>query len=567
MRSWFAEGAWTLTFAVVAGGADEENALTAGDALAVSLKGKRLSVRITSDNNGKPFVSELLCPNLSAGVHAARVVWRGYHAALYVDEVLQDEEWPIGVLPKDATPAFGGCVSDVRMESGAAEEEQMEATLPFAAQYYAPPGHNTHAGDCMPFFQGGRYRLFHLFDRRQHRSKVGLGAHQWAQVSSADLETWTLHPIAVPITAQWEGSICTGSLLEHGGKVYAFYAVRMTDGSPAKITWATSDDCVHFEKSGIYLSLAAPFDPPSARDPMVFRAEDGAFHMLVTTSLAGTPNGGCLAHLVSGDLATWEQQFEPFLIPGYGDQPECADWFQWNGWTYLVFSDGAIGRYRMARSPFGPWHKPENDLLDALEVSVPKTAAFHGGRRLSTGFLTRRPRGYAGSAVTHELVQRADGTLGVRHVEEMLPPFAQTEPRSLTLEAEQGVAYAPIGSAGDFRLRMDISPRTGGAAYGLTLTDAGGGETCVLFDAPARMVRVIRPKQAFEGGEARNQLTNVDLSGPVSVDIVRIGDVLDLHLSGDCMLTVRLDEASTLEIAAFAQWSSVDIPRCTLSTR
>ena len=184
----------------------------------------------------------------------------------------------------------------------------------------------------MPFFHDGRFHLFYLFDRHHHASKWNLGAHQWAHASTLDLVHWEQHPMAVPITDESEGSICTGSVFFHEGVYYAFYAVRTCDGSPAPLHAATSADGIHFTKNPAIARLSAPYTGGSARDPIVFREQStGLFHMLLTSSLkspAIANRGGCLAHLVSQDLKSWEQR-EPFLVPGYPGEPECPDYFEW----------------------------------------------------------------------------------------------------------------------------------------------------------------------------------------------------------------------------------------------
>ena len=57
---------------------------------------------------------------------------------------------------------------------------------------------------------------------------------------------------------------------------------------------------------------------------------------------------------------------KPFLVPGYTDQPECSDYFEWNGWYYLIFSNYGTAKYRYSRTPFGPWICPEQEILDGL---------------------------------------------------------------------------------------------------------------------------------------------------------------------------------------------------------
>ena len=494
------------------------------------------------------FTFALTSPKTSGSI---RICWRGYSFQLYVDGQLEDEEWPLGNPAGGAWTLQGSDqVSGLTLSECAAFEEDPEALYTKPFQNFVLPGHNTGVGDCMPYARDGRWCLYYLLDRRGHASKRHLGAHQWAQVSTSDLKTWVLHPLAIGITEQWEGSICTGSLIEKDGRIYAFYAVRMSDDTPARLTWAVSDDGVRFEKSGRYFALTAPYEPVSARDPMVFYGADSLYHMLVTTNLADAGRfGGCLAHLTSPDLTDWTQH-EPFIVPGYSDQPECSDYFEWNGWYYLVFSNFAIGRYRMSRSPFGPWLRPENDHLDALEIQVPKTAPF-GDRRFSTGFLCRRPRTYSGNAVTHELFQRPYGTLGVKHLEEILPVFEKSHrPKSFCLEAGQGRAAATLPETrGSFRLKAAMKPGSPSTLFGLILT-FGENSYRIEFDPAARTAVIARPREDFRRGEGRDLLKNLDLMDSLEIDLLVDGDILDLMLSGGRVMTMRLDDFADAGVRA-----------------
>ena len=145
--------------------------------------------------------------------------------------------------------------------------------------------------------------------------------------------------------------------------------------------------------------------------------------MLVTACLEDWPiegRGGCLAHLVSSDLKRWENQ-DPLIVPGLPGVPECPDYFAWNGWYYLIFSNEGVARYRMSREPFGPWYRPKVDTLDGPAARVMKTAPFTDGRRLGVAWIgTRRenkndgPFQFGGNAVFRELIQHDDGTLGTK---------------------------------------------------------------------------------------------------------------------------------------------------------
>lgn len=120
-------------------------------------------------------------------------------------------------------------------------------------------------------FDGETFHVYYLFDRSHHKSKWGLGAHQWAHAASTDLIHWKQLPIALGITNEAEGSICTGSVFCNGGKYYAFFATRKADRSE-QLGVALSDDGIQFAKV-----LPTPFPEPQLpyrrgpnRDPFVF---------------------------------------------------------------------------------------------------------------------------------------------------------------------------------------------------------------------------------------------------------------------------------------------------------
>ncbi len=212
--------------------------------------------------------------------HDVVIRFTGPRLELFVDGVLVDEEWPIGSLRGGNTEpcligaeSVGGSIkagfrglidhaalwnralsdADIALLSGgpdavARRDREILGDPARSLQYWRPRGHNANVGDCLPFFHNGRYHLYYLFDRRHHRSKWGLGAHQWAHASTTDLIHWEHHPMALPITESWEGSICTGSVFFHDNVYYAFYATRKSDLTQ-HLGVATSRDGIRFEKT------------------------------------------------------------------------------------------------------------------------------------------------------------------------------------------------------------------------------------------------------------------------------------------------------------------------------
>lgn len=511
--------------------------------------------------DGSPLLYALYAPEAKGSLTLYRYAAR---IALYADDALADEEWPLADFPEGEWSLEYADGVPVALFSDADEPPFTEITLTRPMHLFSPEGHNAGLGDCMPYWDGERFHLFYLFDRRSHASKNGLGAHRWAHISTADMRSWTRHPVAIDIDEIWEGSICTGSLASWQGRLYAFYAVRMTDGSPARLTWAVSEDGVRFRKSGAYVTLNAPYDAVSARDPMVFQGPDGKWNMLVTTKLAGVYEGGCLAWLRGDDPTNWTQADKPFLVPGYAGEPECPDWFTQNDVYVLAFSNGGVARYRISDKPYGPWRAPADDLLASPGIRVPKTAMF-GDRRVCVGFLAKG--GYAGGAVFEELVQAQDGSFSTKPLEETLPGSrAFPCEKSLAATAPEGLGLVRVANIeGGFRLRGRLC--------------ASGRRAGISVAAPGALIPSVELR--FVPSEGRAVLTAFDEKGKeshvcerftpgvengVNVDILLYEGAAHATVGG-ASLTVRTARTADAPcaISLFALWGEAKIDSLALS--
>lgn len=435
-------------------------------------------------------------------------------------------------------------------------------------QYYKPAG-DLNVGDCMPFFHDGLFRLFYLVDEGHHQALGGLGGHQWAQAWSADLVHWEHQPMAIAITEEREGSICTGSVLFHAGAYYAFYATRMRDFTQ-HLGLAVSEDGIYFRKTepNPFASPLPGYSRYHYRDPYAFRDDAGRFHLLVSASLETYPvpeRGGCLAHLVSDDLQQWEV-LEPFLLPGLHNVPECADYFQWGDWYYLIFSNDGIARYRMSRKPFGPWLRPAQDVLDSPVSRVMKTAPFPGNRRVGVAWIGPRRDGqdnghfqFGGNALFRELVQLPDGTLGTAFPPEMTPSGPQWQGAIIpwlgeggtTLANEQGLAVARCdGVPRDARLTLRVMPQAGVGSFGLRLC---AGET---FETGYELVFTPAEGSVRLAGQ---RLTVVEgLENPFSLEIVLRGELVDVCIGGNRTLVDRLPQRQGRNVFFFVQNGAVE---------
>lgn len=322
------------------------------------------------------------------------IILMPHRIEMYVNGALCDEEWPCGerlFVPGDGFARDG----KIDIECGAHTPEakaEPEISGRFQNAEGWRPEENVFVGDCMPYVSNGRYHVLYLKDRHHHTSKWSLGAHQWEHISTDNFTDWALHPTAVEITEPYEGSICTGSWIKGDKNEQLYYTVRMADRSAAPICRSVSPDGYHFKKDGAFkFILPEKYDLPSARDPKVIKAEDGVYHMFVTTSLKAEQKG-CLAHLVSDDLESFSDCGEPIYISKDATQPECPDYIRYGGRYYLIFSLDGAAHYLMSDKPFSDWKKPENDVIPCS--CVPKGAVWND-KIVFTGYYSAEHR-YAG---------------------------------------------------------------------------------------------------------------------------------------------------------------------------
>jgi hypothetical protein len=427
-------------------------------------------------------------------------------------------------------------------------------------QYFKPDG-PYFAGDCMPFCHDGVFHLYYLLDENHHHGKGGLGGHQWAHTSTTDLVHWVHHPLALGITEEWEGSICTGSVIFHAGLYHAFYATRRPDWTQ-HLSHAISEDGVHFQKTQPN-PLALPpqdFSPYHFRDPFVFEQPAGCFNLLVTAQIQNYPlekRGGCLVHLTSVNLVDWVDA-GVYIIPGgepeYGSIPECPDYFYWNGWYYLIFGLNGQTCYRMAHTPAGPWLRPAVDTLGNGLLGVMKTAAFGPNRRIGAGWIGTRQDDrvdggiqWGGHTVFREINQLPDGSLGTSFPAEMMPtastplnlPFTSLLPGvvrdtdAVRIDAMETQAVGFFaGLPTNFRLSCLVSSTAIPARFGLGLRGEGNYAHKVdLAFLPHR-------QQVTLAQESIHCVTG--LERPFLLDVVVKADIIDACVAGSRCIINRL---------------------------
>ena len=289
----------------------------------------------------------------------------------------------------------------------------------------------------MPFYAEGAFHLFHLHDLRELPEQVP-GGH-WGPVSLHLVKTTDFVHFENHGEVLHNGSIrdqdlyvFTGSFVPDGHRYLFFYCGfnphLVEQNRPAQtVMRAESRDLIHWKRLP-----DAPMGPTSDRyemhdwrDPFVFWNQDAhEYWMILTARLkeGPPPRRGCLLKLTSLDLQDWTDH-GVFWWPGQYLNLECPEVFKIGEWWYLIYSTYSerwVTHYRMSRSLDGPWLAPRNDTFDGRSFYAAKTAS-DGSKRFVIGWIpTRRDETdlgaweWGGSLLAHEVVQQADGTLGVR---------------------------------------------------------------------------------------------------------------------------------------------------------
>lgn len=296
--------------------------------------------------------------------------------------------------------------------------------------YYQPEGH--WFGDCMPY---GKDDEFYLYHQRDTRKPGPFGEpFGWALATTKDFVTYKDLGDAVPRGGDDEQDqfIFAGSVFRAEGRYHIFYTGYNRDypkaGKPSQVLMhAVSDDLVHWEKTQDTLQLAPQpgYDPNDWRDPFVMYDEDAGAYLLIlgARKLDGQRIlNGCTVQFTSKNLVDWTFRGE-FWAPDILTMHEMPDLFKIGDWWYLVISEYSDRNkiiYRMSRSLKGPWIAPADDAFDGRAYYAGRTFCLNGHRVLFGWVPTREDCDdrknfeWGGTFMPHEIVQRADGSLGVK---------------------------------------------------------------------------------------------------------------------------------------------------------
>jgi beta-fructofuranosidase len=427
----------------------------------------------------------------------------------------------------------------------------------------------------------------------------------WGHASSADLVTWTDHPIALApspdgpdVDGCWSGCVRVVD-----GRPTAFFSgvAGLGHDHVETVCRAVGDDALDVWTKDPANPLIGPHDGSpdlgDYRDPFVFRDGD-VWRMLLatgTTAPDGSPAGAVIS-FVSPDLDHWSYAGIVLTRPaGHGPVDtgpvwECPQLARIDGlWVLIVSVQDVVPTPRPRNAVWfvgefvdGVFGARTMGLVDHGDAFyAPAMLEEPSGRVLMWGWLQdpaplaiRERAGFVGAMSQPRELHVRDGRLISHPVAELdaLWTSAGLQLDRLALEAGSERPLEPIGSAFHLSMTVDTSADLDGgvAAVRIRPTDDAAVSVIVAVDArtaPAHLaVTTTRP----DGGQRRH-IASLPSSGAGSVDL-RVdvdGPIVEVFADdGGVTLTVRADPAfgatgaiDLLAVEGPARWSSIDLRR------
>ena len=228
------------------------------------------------------------------------------------------------------------------------------------------------------------------------------------------------------------------------------------------------------------------------RDPQVFKADDGLWHMVIAGKLK-------FLDFQSADLKNWEYVGQFNMV--WDRMCECPDIFKMGDWWYFIYSEGYRTdwsrkvKYMMAKSfqglkdcfsdPGAHWPQDGKEgVLDTRAFYAGKTASngtdrfiwgwtpYRSGadiheKNINVGAGDGNEPNWSGALVCHKLIQHADGTLSMGAVPAMAAKYGN--PQEAKVMASNGydngklsgddayVLYSRLGTCNHISFKVTTS--------------------------------------------------------------------------------------------------------------
>ena len=338
------------------------------------------------------------------GAQKFTIIYSGTKFRLLANETLLDEDYPFGDPP--GTPE-NHC--DIPAEK---QPEPQYRTTPLHC--WSPDRLNEWVGDVSVGFFNDEYHIFYLYDRRHHKSKFGHGGHQWAHITTKDFKTWRDDGLILPCETQWQ-TFGTGTPFLLDGKLalaYGLHTERFLPavGTPRGMTWAISEDGIHFTPSRISVE-------EMTENPSIYNQPDGSWIVYDHGLLCRAEKWCDFKKVAKKPIPCGTNSA---LLNSY----ECPSLFEWGGYYFMLV--GFTGMYRSKSLSFETFDDLSGNGVDIYDgLKVPMVAPFKNNRMILSGWLGIT--GWGGVLGIRELVWFDDAIPGIRWLEEAMPEISDLQ--------------------------------------------------------------------------------------------------------------------------------------------
>jgi beta-fructofuranosidase len=438
-------------------------------------------------------------------------------------------------------------------------------------------------GDPMPFYENGIFHLFYLYDARNTMPTF----HPWYKVTTTDFATFSDNSemIATGTANQQDGALGTGSVFKRNGVYYAFYTGHNGILDPKeKIMLATSTDLKNWNKDPSFLLQASwGYDRNEFRDPIVIENKStGTYKMLIATrSEVGlvsdntVPWRAVIAQYSSTNLRDWTLE-KPFYEDKTTFITECPDVFTMGDYQYLIYSniDDRMVHYKYRLLTANTWITPVNSALDGIAFYAGKTVT-DGTNRYITGWCPTKSKNsdaaifdWAGSLVTHRLVQHPNGPLGIAIPNGVANKFIINSALNSKIgfgTTKQGDAYTLKGNAsekafsvfdretGAFKIKTHIKA-TSSTQFGFEFGACGTRNEvfAIVFDLTKNQLRLDKVIKNASSLNVTQLPLNVPANKEFDITIISENSVCVIYINDEIAFTNRIYKMNQNPWAIFA---------------
>ena len=438
-------------------------------------------------------------------------------------------------------------------------------------------------GDPMPFYdqKAGEYKVLYL----QEYDNNGACYHPFWGISTKDGATYQSLGEVLPTgtsTALQDASLGTGcAVYNEAEQLYYIYYTGYNVLLPNHevVLRATSPDFKTWTKDALWSLKGTDYgyDANDFRDPQVFKADDGLWHMVISSKLK-------FAEFKSSNLKDWEHVASFPMV--WDRMCECPDIFKMGNWWYLIYSDAShegnarTVKYIKADSyenlkkcfndPNQNFPDDKEGQLDSRGFYAGKTA-FNGTDRYIWGWCPYRKGAdifeknvnvgaeepeWSGALVCHKIVQHADGTISFGPVQGIDAKYDKVQ--TVSVLASNGYSNGTLAGEGAYvlytrlgvcnHISFTVTTANQGDKFGISLvrgTDSEKYYTMVVNPEDGNAKRKINFEE--EGKEGKGFIGNIDgymfptpSDNTYKVDIYTDNSVMVMYINDNVCYTNRI---------------------------